>query len=128
MREAQDQLAEHDAQVIGVGPTADYQAQALLDDGMPFPLLLDPDNGLRHAVGAADGFTWRQLVNPGAVGAYWRAKRQAKNSDPIWSQTMERPVVLVLDQHLNITWTHIGEKLGDYPSIDQVLAALGSTD
>lgn len=127
LREAQDQLAEHDAQVIGVGPTADYQAQSLLDEGMPFPLLLDPDNALRHAVGAADRFTWRQLMNPGAVRAYWQAKRQAKNSDPIWSQTTERPVVLVLDQHLNITWTHIGEKLGDYPSIDQVLAALDRT-
>lgn len=113
--------------MIGIGPTADYQAQALLDQGMPFPLLLDPDNLLRTAVGADDRFSIRELLNPQAAVTYWRAARQRGNSDPDWSQTTERPVVLVLDERLDVTWTYIGKKLGDYPSVDRILTALDET-
>lgn len=130
MREAGAALAARDVQVIGVATRADYQAQDLIDKGMPFPLLLDPDDAVRSLLGAATKFSALRLLHPAGVVAYWRAARQAGDFGPIWSEALQRPGVLILDRELNVAWSRFGRQLGDYPSVVEVLGAvdsLGST-
>jgi peroxiredoxin len=123
LREAQQQVSGLGAQVIGVATVADYQAQALIDAGMPFPLLLDPENLLRRELGIAGRFSLARLLHPQGAVAYWRAARQAKDFGPIWSQATQRPAVVIVDDHLEVGWSHFGKQLGDYPTVGEVLAA-----
>ena len=126
MREARDRLATNDTQVIGVATRADYQAQDLIEAGMPFPLLLDPENDLRHRLGIAATFRPLRLLHPRGAVAYLRAARQARNFAPIWSQATQRPAVIVLNRELDVTWSHVGKQLGDYPSVEEVVRAVDS--
>lgn len=93
---------------------------------MPFPLLLDPENDLRRRLGIAATFSPLRLLHPRGALAYLRAARQAGDFGPIWSEATQRPAVVVLDRDLDVAWRHVGKQLGDYPGIDEVLAAVGS--
>lgn len=128
LRESQEELSRFDTQVVGVATQADYQAQDLIDRGMPFPLLLDPDNVVRTHLGIEASFSWRRLLHPAGALAYVRAARQARDFQPIWSQATQRPAVVVLDGDLTVRWSYFGEQLGDYPSIEQVLGAVERLD
>ena len=69
MREAKPLIDEIGASVVGVAAKEAHQAQKLVDDGMPFPLLLDPEDELRTEIGTAARFSWLHLLHPkGAVG------------------------------------------------------------
>lgn len=126
MRERQAELDAFDVQLVGVGAREDYQARKLIQGGFGVDLLLDPDNAVRTALGARDRFSRWKLINPVGAIAYVRAARQAKWSDPIWAETTQRPAIFLLDANLDLVWSRIGNRLGDYPSADDVIAAVGS--
>jgi len=56
--------------------------------------------------------------------AYVRAARQARHYDPIWSSITERPAMLALDASGAVVWSHIGQRIGDYPTADECLQGL----
>ena len=112
------------ANLIGVAPTADYQAARLEARGFGAQLLVDPSDELRGQLGATGLMPWRNVANPKAVGVYWRARRQATHSDADWSRLRARPAFIVTDAELNITWSFVGHKLGDYPSVSAVKEAV----
>lgn len=126
MRERQAELDTFDLRLVGVGVREDYQARNLIEGGFGVELLLDPDNAVRTALGAGDRFSRWRLLNPMGALAYVRAARQAKWSDPIWADTRQRPAIFLLDENLDLAWSRIGNRLGDYPSADEVIAAVGS--
>lgn len=126
MRERQSELDAFDVQLIGVGVREDYQARNLIEGGFGVDLLLDADNAVRSALGAEDQFSRWRLLNPVGAIAYVRAARQAKWSDPIWADTRQRPAILLLDANLDLVWSRVGNRLGDYPSADEVLHAVNS--
>lgn len=124
LREHQNQIEAVGAQVIGVGTREDYQAQNLLDEGMPFPLLLDAENSVRAALGVSERISPLTLLNPKGAVAYARALRQARRFGPIWAEATQRPAVVVFDSKGSVVWSHLGTRLGDYPSVGECLGAL----
>jgi len=116
-------LGDH-ANLVGVAPSADYQITQLKANGFMGQLLLDPNDQLRTLVGATGSMAWRDVANPKAVGVYWRARRQAAHSDADWSRLRDRPGFIVTDADLNITWAFVGQKLGDYPSVSNIIEAV----
>ena len=115
---------EQDAAVMAVGGASDSQAQRLMDDGVPFPLLLDPKGALRSAFGLDDRLSrgelmgWRSIRNL-LVGMF--RQKQGKVSRP---HTGDRPAVVILDSVRRVVWSHVGRAVGDYPSIDEILSAI----
>lgn len=125
------QLGEHQTRidalggrVVAVAPRESHQALRLAESGFGTPLLLDPDNQLRKALGAADRFPWRGVLSPRGAMAYVRAARQVRNSDPVWSSITERPGMLALTAEGAVAWSYIGSRIGDYPTVDACLDGL----
>ena len=126
MREHQDELNSTGAQVLGVGTREDFQAEKLIEEGMPFPLLLDPENSVRAVLGMADRFGLLRLLHPMGAVAYVKAARQAKSFDPVWGDATQRPGVAIFDSAGALAWTHLGTRLGDYPTVGSVVSALSA--
>jgi hypothetical protein len=121
LRERQDELDALGIGLIGVATREDYQAKKLMDQGLDVQLFLDPENGVRRALGIAR-FSWWRLLHPKGAIAYLRAMRQIKLFGPVWAEANQRPAILLLDADLNVLWSSIGSYLGDYPSADAVFA------
>jgi len=118
--DAAPRLAEHDIAVTAIGGSADYQAQWLRDErGVTMPLLLDPDQGFRDAVGAGKPLGVRML-NPKGAAAYARSLRHGFRPQKITRDTVRSPGVVVLDRDGNVRWQHIGTRIGDYPAVQVV--------
>lgn len=124
MRELKPQLDEFGAAVIGVAAREDYQAQKLLDDGMPFDLLIDPSNQVREVIGSAERFGWHRLLHPKGAVAYAKAIRAVKWNGLTLPEANQRPAVGVFDADQRLAWRYVGAQLGDYPAVDRVLAEL----
>ena len=122
MRERKTLVDEIGARVVGVAAREDFQARKLMDSGMPFDLLLDPEDHVRRALGSAERFGLMTLLHPKGAWAYMKAVRSsARFFDITLNQATQHPGVVVLDAQLNVTWRYIGRRLGDYPDVDEVL-------
>jgi peroxiredoxin len=108
--------------IVGVGGAADYQAKALMGDGVGFPLLLDPDHRLYQAL-AVDHFPWWKLLSPDTWRRYLRAARRARQGK-ITGHPLQAPGLVVLDTERQVRYLHRGQTLGDYPTIDDLLVVL----
>lgn len=121
MREAHPRFVALGARVIAIGTGADFQARRLMDGGMPFPCLVDPERRLYRALGlrrvgvstALRLDTYRNYLR-----AWWRGSRQgAVTGDP-----RQLSGVAVLDRDGRVRWLHRSGTMGDYPAVDTVLA------
>lgn len=122
LREVHPRLSERGVEVLAVGGSTQYQAE-MMQPEFPFPLLVDPDQQLRAAVGFGNLKPWQYLKWSGAkryIGPYRRGARQGR----VTRDTKRTPGVVILDQELDLVWAHEGSGLGDYPMRDDVLRAL----
>lgn len=89
--------------------------------GVRFPLLVDPDRRVYSALALPR--KWWVSLNPRGWWNYARAlargNRQGKIIEP-----NQLPGLALLDADARAVWVHRGRALGDYPSIDRVLAQL----
>ena len=108
--------------VVGVGGAADYQARALMADGVGFDLLLDPERHLYDAL-SVGRFPWWKMLMPGTWRRYLRAARGARQGK-ITGHPLQSPGLVVLDSDLRIEFVHRGETLGDYPRVESLLEVL----
>lgn len=119
-----DQLADEGIGAIAIGGSADYQATWLREEkDVRIPLYLDPDQALRPYVGAEKALGWRMADPRGAV-AYARSLRHGYRPQKVTHDTVRSPGVIVLDQSGSVRWRHIGSRIGDYPAVDAVVAAV----
>lgn len=127
------ELDERAAGIVGsglgaaaIGGSADYQTQWLRDEkGVSMPLLLDPEHQFREAVGAAAPLGLRML-NPRGAAAYVGSLRRGYRPQSITRDTVRSPGVVILDESGSVRWQHIGKRIGDYPPVEQVVAAAAS--
>ncbi|MDW3177795.1 MAG: AhpC/TSA family protein [Acidimicrobiia bacterium] len=124
MRERQDELDQFNVRLLGVATREAYQAQKLTEDGFGVELFLDPDDQIRRLLGSAERFEWWRLFHPIGAKAYVQAVRQAKRFDPIWTEATQRPGLVLIDRDLNLRWSRVGARIGDYPSADEVIGAV----
>ena len=123
LREAHDTLDDLGADIVAIGPTADWQARRLAEDGVPFPLLLDPDRRFVHAVGLGR-MRWRQWLSPTWARNYFGAARTAGQGMVSARNATRLPGVVIVDRGGTLRWIHRGSTLGDYPTVDEVIAAV----
>lgn len=122
---ARDQLRAKGALPIGVAGSAAYQAEWLATDVVPgMTLLLDPDQTLRREVDFGNLTTRQVLFDREGAAAYLRALRRGARQKKITSDTVRSPGLVILDTDLEVRWSHEGRRLGDYPSIPTIMAAL----
>ncbi|OIJ28038.1 hypothetical protein UG56_004885 [Nocardioides luteus] len=108
---------------FAVGGSADYQATWLREErGVRMPLLLDPEHRLRDHVDAVKPLGWR-LADPRGAAAYVRSLRHGFKPQAITRDTVRSPGVVILDSDGEVRWSYIGNRIGDYPPINQVLDA-----
>jgi peroxiredoxin len=120
--ERTDELAAAGVRPIAVGGSADYQARWLRDTGVRMPLLLDPDQRLRDAVGFGS-LSGRQLMAPRGLRTYAAAVLSGIRPQRITGDVRRSPGIAILDTSIEVRWTYEGTALGDYPSLDEVTAA-----
>lgn len=109
---------------MAIGGSADYQAQWLRDArGVSLPLLLDPTHAVREVVGAEKPIGLGLLAPKGAA-AYARSLRKGYRPQKITRDTIRTPGVVVVDRAGDVRWSYLGTRIGDYPSLDEVRAAL----
>jgi hypothetical protein len=121
--ERADALEAAGARPIAVGGSADYQARWLRDTGVRMPLLLDPDQRLREAVGFGS-LSGRQLMAPRGLRTYAAAVLSGIRPQRITGDVRRSPGIAIVDASLEVRWTYEGTALGDYPSLDEVSAAV----
>lgn len=115
------------ARVVAVGGSADYQAQWLRDTkGVQMPLLLDPDQQVRH-LAELGNLSARQMLSPRGGLNYIRAMRRGLRPQKITKDTVRSPGVALLGPDLAVRWTYEGKMLGDYPSVDELLSRAGKS-
>lgn len=125
LREHKPELDGLGAQVVGVGAREDFQARKLGSDGFPFPLLLDPEDQVRAALGSAERFSPARLLDPRGAMPYLKAVRRAgKFFDITLAQATQHPGVAVVNADLEVVWSYVGQRLGDYPPHALVLDEL----
>lgn len=108
--------------VLGVGRAADYQASHLMADGIGYELLLDPDEHLYQALDLRR-FPWWRMLDPRTWRNYLRSLRRARQGR-VTGHPLQSPGVVALDGDLRIRYLHRGATIGDYPPVEQVLAAV----
>ncbi|MGQ0618277.1 MAG: redoxin domain-containing protein [Acidimicrobiia bacterium] len=107
--------------VVGVGGAADYQARHLMDHGIGFPLLLDPDHTLYEALDVRR-IHWWMLLWPVTWWKYFRAARRARQGR-ITAHPLQAPGFVILDTDRTVRFLRRGRTLGDYPPVSDIVAA-----
>lgn len=123
--EAEPRIRALGGRVIGVGTGADYQARELMDRGVPFPLLVDPDRNLYRALDL-DHIHWRRWLQPSTWRRYLPGARGG-GQGRLTGDLRQAPGVAVIDRDRRLRYLHRGTTLGDYPPVTDVLAALEAT-
>lgn len=113
--------------LIGVGTGATWQAAALRERGITFPLLSDPDRRVYERLALPRG-SWAQLLRPASAWRYarWalRNLRGGHGQGRFTGDVAQLPGTAVLDAEGALVWLHRGEGLGDYPSLEETLEAV----
>lgn len=105
--------------VVAVGGAADYQARHLMDQGIGYPLLLDPRHSLYQALDV-HRIRWWMMLHPRTWGKYLPAIRHARQGR-ITDHPLQAPGLAIIDTDRTVQMLHRGRTLGDYPSPTDVL-------
>ena len=75
MREHRTDIESLGAPLLVVGTGAAFQARRLMDQGLPFECLVDPEARLHRALGIGR-VDWRAALRPATYVNYWRGWRR----------------------------------------------------
>ncbi len=124
LREVEPEITALGARVIGVGTGADFQARHLMESGVPFPLLVDPERNLYRAL-ELEHIAFKKWFQPSTWTRYFRGARRGRQGK-LTGDLRQTPGVAIIDPQPRLRYLHRGTTLGDYPPIEDVLAALRS--
>ena len=123
MREAHGAIDALGARIAAVGTGADFQARQLMDEGMPFPCLVDPEALLYRVLGLGQVGP-RLLLDPSTYANYWRAWRRGARQGRVTGDPRRLSGVAILDAESRLRWRYRATTIGDYPPISRVLEEL----
>lgn len=110
---------------MAVATGAHFQARKLMENGVPFPCLVDPDKRLYAELGLerVPAVEW---LKPRTWGKYLRGAGRARQGR-LSGDVFQAPGVAVLDPGRRIRYMHRGRTVGDYPRVGDVLEAVRET-
>jgi hypothetical protein len=120
VREAHPAFERANARVVAVGTGADFQARRLMEDGMPFPCLVDADGMVYRALGIGR-VGLRTILNPAMYRNYVRAWRRGSRQGRVAGDPRRLSGVAVVDARGRLRWRHVATTIGDYPPVATVL-------
>lgn len=119
LNDVRGELDQLGVQIIAVGGAADYQARDLMEHGIEFPLLLDPNHTLYHALDLRH-IPWQALLQPVTWRNYLRGARRARQGR-ITDHPLQAPGLTILDHDRTVRFLHRGQTLGDYPPVPRIV-------
>lgn len=119
LNEVHHELDEAGFRLIGVGGAADFQARHLMENGIGFPLLLDPAHNLYEALDVRR-IRWWKLLSPATWWRYLRAARRARQGR-LTGHPLQAPGLAIVAPDRSIRYLYRGETLGDYPPVAEVM-------
>jgi hypothetical protein len=123
VREVHPAIESLGARVIAVGTGAAFQARRLMEEGAPFPCLVDSGAALYRVLGIG-------RVPPGAFldlatyRNYWRAWQRGSRQGAVTGDPRRLSGVAVVDADGRLRWRHVARTIGDYPPVATVLDQL----
>lgn len=123
MREAYPQFAARGARLIAAGTGARFQARRLMERGMPFPCLVDPEASLHRALGIGR-VGWRAVLRPDTYRHYWRAWRRGARQGAVTGDPRRLSGVGIFDAGGRLRWRYVASTVGDYPPVAALLTEL----
>lgn len=123
MREAHPTIEALGTRVVAVGTGADFQARRLMEEGSPFPCLVDPEAALYRALGIGRVGP-RMFLDLNTYANYWRAWRRGARQGRITGDPQRLSGVAIVDAEGRLRWYHLAATIGDYPPISTVLNEL----
>lgn len=124
VRTRASELTATGASVAIVATGAAWQAQRLIDDGYPFPCLVDPEARLYEAMGIKR-LTWRSWFDLRNWRNYLRARRAGRDhgisQGEVTGDVKRLSGVLVVDGAGIVRLVHRGRTLGDYPPVTRLV-------
>ncbi len=121
---AHESIEDRGGAVIGVAPAASHQAEHLMETGIPFDLFLDPEKRVSRRVGVGKQSMARLVFNLPAWLRYVRAILSGNWQRRITGHYSNLPGIVVVNSSGEVTYAHRGTGLGDYPSLESVMAEL----
>ena len=121
MRESHAAIDALGARVIAVGTGSVAQARRLMEGGLPFACLVDPEGRLYQALGIGR-VSWRMVFAPATYLNYWRAWRRGARQGRIAGDPRRLSGVAVVDAEGGLRWRYAARTIGDYPSVARVIA------
>lgn len=123
MQERRDEIDALGAGLLGVSVAAAHQATWLQEEkGISYPLLLDPESNLKGALGFQRMALWKYLL-PTTWWNYVKGWRHARQG-AVTGRPDDLPGIVIVDTDGTLRYRYEGKTLGDYPKIDDVIAAL----
>lgn len=123
LREAHPDMQRHGATAVAVATGAAFQARSLMAGGVPFPCLVDPDANMHGALGLGR-LDWRTLLRPSSYRSHWHAFRRGARQGMLAGDLLQSSGVAVVDPTGRLGYLFRGEKLGNYPPVDEVMDAV----
>jgi hypothetical protein len=120
LRESHAAVEALGARVIAVGTGSAAQARRLMEAGIPFACLVDPEARIHETLGLGR-VSWRTLLAPAMYLNYWRGWRRGARQGRITGDPRRLSGVAVLDAAGRLRWRYAARTIGDYPPIARVL-------
>ena len=123
MREAYPDIAAAGAGVLAIGTGAAYQAEHLMDNGMPFNCVIDSDANFYRAVGIGRvGPT--EWLRPTVIGRYVTAWRRGGRQGRVTGDWRRLSGVAIIGRDRTLHYLHRATSVGDYPPVAEILHSL----
>lgn len=124
MATVRDDIEGLGSAAIGIGPAAEFQARALVAQGYPFELYLDPQRTSFLALGIGKQTLARFLFDGRAWMRYLRALIRVRRQGKITGRYSHIPGVAIVNRASEPVYVYRGTGIGDYPPLSDVLQAL----
>jgi len=126
VRQAYPEIEAVGGRALAVSVGHGFQAEALIAAGMPFPLLIDREKRVAHALGVRASALG--VLNPRGWWNYLRALLHGHRQGRIPAGgATQMPGLAILDSDGAPVFVHRGWALGDYPPLPSVIRRLRAT-
>ncbi len=122
LREHADEIDAMGAGVVGVATGAGWQAERLMEQGTPFPLLVDRERNVFRALGL-ERIRWYRWLLPTTWWRYAKGSRGARQG-ALTGDILQAPGVAVIAPDRRVLYLYRGRTLADYPPVAEVIAAV----